>query len=162
MHRSSHQWNRSGMTGYSWKSWPEHLVCAILHTLFLSPKMNTNVRPQGRTLGNSVFTIQKRSRLWKSREIRWNEPEALNDCMEPSSLSMCPGSFCQRETNFLDLNPCDVCYVGPVCYNSWVFYPSVTTPWEKWLSWKSVILLNQLMIKWQPQSESQLRSQDGH
>lgn len=71
--------------------------------------------------------------------------------MELSSLPHHPESLWDSEISWTF----HLCYVGPVCYNSWVFYLGMSTPWEKWLSWKFIILLNKLMRKitdtiWEP------------
>lgn len=71
--------------------------------------------------------------------------------MELSSLPHHPGSLWEREISWTF----HLCNVGPVCYDSWLFYPGMSIPWEKWLSWKFIIVLNKLMIKitdtiWEP------------
>lgn len=55
--------------------------------------------------------------MWESREIRWKEHNALKDYMELSSLQVYPWILMWKRS-FLDPNLCDV---GPVRYNGWVF-----------------------------------------
>lgn len=78
---SSHQQNRSGSDWLPLKAWAIHTVCVLFS---FPPRV---IQRFIFRKGSRVFTIQKRSGLWGSREIGWKEPEALNGCLEPSSLS---------------------------------------------------------------------------
>ena len=116
MHSSSHQWNRveDRLPLEPWAI--THCTCPEPHSFpFLQHEHKGSF--SGKDPREPNVYHKKGEQMWESREIRWKEHNALKDYMELSSLQVYPWILMWKRS-FLDPNLCDV---GPVRYNGWVF-----------------------------------------